>query len=120
MPYATQWNTPRPARPSGSIMVSAKLLVPSGTPFHDSCGDTLSPTQFGFAGFLLATFFGISVPSLKVSDVSVNGSAAFAMPLTSHASTRAVVAAINALPDLLPCSSRRIPGQSEQFEHDKR
>src|SRR5208282_4128291 len=57
-------------------MVSAKLLVPSGAPDHDSCGDTLSPTQFGFWAFLLATFFGIIVPSLKVVEVSANGSAA--------------------------------------------
>src|ERR1700755_2703670 len=55
-------------------MVRAKLLVPSGAPDQESCGDTLSPTQFGFAGFLFATFFGISVPSLKVVDDSVNGS----------------------------------------------
>ena len=58
-------------------MVRAKLLVPSGTPDQDSCGDTLSPTQFGLLpAFLLATFFGISVPSLKVVEVSANGSAA--------------------------------------------
>src|ERR1700722_2221882 len=80
MPYATQWNTPRPPRPSGSTMVSARLLVPSGTPVHVSCGDTLSPTQFGFAAFLLATFFGIKVPSLKVVDDSANGSAALPRP----------------------------------------
>ena len=63
--------------------MDAALFVPSGTPDHDSWGDTFSPTQFGFglAGLiLLATFFGWNVPSLKVSEVSVNGSAAFATP----------------------------------------
>src|SRR5215469_15823697 len=93
MPYATQWKTPRPPRPSGSTIVKAKLLVPSGTPDHDSWGDTLSPTQFGFAGFLLATFLGISVPSLKVSEVSVNGSAALATLPTPHAASTSAVAA---------------------------
>src|SRR5262245_4606694 len=78
MPYATQWWTPAPPRPSGSSIRSAKLFVPSGTPVHASCGDTFSPTQFGLFGVLLATFFGISWPSLKVLDVRVNGSAAAA------------------------------------------
>src|SRR5262245_28750604 len=54
----------------------AKLFVPSGAPVHDNCGDTFSPTQFGFCGFLLATFLGIIWPSLKVVDVNLNGSAA--------------------------------------------
>src|ERR1700722_4448033 len=89
IPYATQWNTPRPPRPSGSTMVNAKLLVPSGVPFHDSSGETLSPTQFGFCGFLLAIFFGIMVPSLKVEEESENASAAFAaVPAPHAASTR--------------------------------
>ena len=74
-------------------MVSAKLLVPSGTPDHDSCGDTLSPTQFGFAGFLLATFFGISVPSLKVVEVSANGSAALPTLPTHHEARTIALAA---------------------------
>ena len=48
----------------------AKLLMPAGAPDQDSCGETLSPTQFGFCGFLLATFFGIIWPSWKVVDLS--------------------------------------------------
>src|SRR5947207_10789960 len=54
----------------------AKLFVPSGTPVHDNCGDTFSPTQLGLFDKLLATFLGIICPSLKVVDVKVNGSAA--------------------------------------------
>ena len=45
-----------------------KLLVPSGTSVQDSCGETLSPTQFGLVGafaWLLATFFGIMVAVLE-------------------------------------------------------
>ena len=60
-------------------MVSAKLLVSVGAPDHDSCGDTFSPTQFGFgiAGLeTLATLRGIIVPSLKVVEVSAKGAAA--------------------------------------------
>src|ERR1019366_2253704 len=59
----------------------AKLFVPSGTPVHDNCGDTSSPTQLGLFGtfaVLLATFFGSMVPSLKVVEVSANTSAALA------------------------------------------
>src|ERR1700674_4843260 len=65
-------------------MVNAKLLVPSGVPVHDSCGETLSPTQFGFCGFLLATFFGIMVPSLKVVEESAKAACAFAAPPMHH------------------------------------
>src|SRR6185295_17665816 len=64
-----------------SIMRIAKLFVPSGTPVHDNCGETFSPTQLGFFGafaVLLATFLGSMVPSLKVVEVSVNTSAALA------------------------------------------
>ena len=56
-------------------------MVPSGTPVQDNCGETFSPTQFGFVGAfaaLLAAFFGIMVPSLNVVDVSEKISAAFA------------------------------------------
>src|SRR5450432_2232814 len=72
------WCTPAPPRPSGSSIRSTKLLVPSGAPDHDSCGDTFSPTQFGLlpVGFALAIFFGIMVPSLKLVDDKVNTSAA--------------------------------------------
>src|ERR1700730_4298567 len=65
-------------------MTSARLLVPAGTPDQDSCGDTLSPTQFGFCGFLLATFFGIMVPSLKVVEESAKADCAFAVPPMHH------------------------------------
>src|SRR6266704_4612715 len=54
----------------------AKLFVPSGTPVHDNCGETFSPTQFGLFDKLLATFRGIIWPSLIVVDLKVNGSAA--------------------------------------------
>src|SRR5438874_9201836 len=67
----------------------AKLFVPSGTPVHDNCGDTFSPTQFGLFDKLLATFLGIIWPSLKVVDVKVNGSAA----RTATANARTIAAA---------------------------
>src|ERR1700730_8500290 len=59
-------------------MRSTKLLVPSGVPDHDSCGDTFSPTQFGLvpAVLALAAFFGSMLPSLKVEEVNENTSAA--------------------------------------------
>jgi hypothetical protein len=63
----------------------AKLLVPSGTLFHDNCGDTLSPMQFGFEGRISlepATFFGIILPSSNVLDFSAKISAAFALAPT--------------------------------------
>src|SRR5215472_5552784 len=66
------WCTPAGARPSGSSMSSTKLLVPSGGFAHDNCGETLSPTQFGLLGLLLASFFGIMAPSLKVVVDRVN------------------------------------------------
>src|SRR5271165_1249351 len=71
-------------------MVSAKLLVPSGTPVQVSSGDTFSPTQFGLAGFLFATSFGIKVPSLKVVEESANGSAA--LPRPNEPTTNALAA----------------------------
>jgi hypothetical protein len=37
-----------------------KLLVPSGTLVHDSCGEMFSPTQLGLVVRLLATFRGMS------------------------------------------------------------
>src|SRR5215208_653807 len=73
MPYATQWFTPPPPRPSRSTIIIAKLLVPAGGLTQDNCGETFSPTQCGFCGkfaLLLATFGGIIWPSLKVVDVS--------------------------------------------------
>src|SRR4051812_17373026 len=70
----------------------AKLLVPSGTTFQESCGEVLSPTQLGLPAVLLATFFGIIVPSLKVVEVRVNGSAAHAAPPPHKASASAPVA----------------------------
>src|SRR5213594_4054350 len=90
MPYATQWCTPAPPRPSGSSMRIAKLFVPSGTPVQDNCGDTFWPTQFGLVDKLLATFLGIIWPSLKV--VEVNGSAA--CTATTDARTIAAAAII--------------------------
>jgi hypothetical protein len=53
-------------------------------PDHDSSGDTLSPTQSEFCGFLLATFFGIMVPFLKVVEESVNAACAFALLVMHH------------------------------------
>src|SRR5579862_8042672 len=53
-------------------MVSAKLLVPSGTFDHEKGGDTLSPMQFGLPLTLPAFLTASIVPSLKVADVSEN------------------------------------------------
>src|SRR3984893_10802961 len=77
-------------------MSMTKLLVPSGTPVQDSCGETFSPTQFGLVGAfaaLLAAFFGIMVESLNVADVSEKISAAFAaVPTRPNASVAAAAA----------------------------
>ena len=94
MPYATQWLTPDGARPSGSNISRTRLLVPSGTLLQCSSGDTFSPTQFGFlfTALVLATFFGIILPSWKVFDSSVNRPAAFAAePTRPTASAMAAV-----------------------------
>src|SRR5258708_7310675 len=87
-----KWNTPVPPRPSGSTMVRAKLLVPSGTPDQESCSDIFSPTQLALPAVLFATFFGIIWPSLKVVEVRANGSAAEAPPLQAKASASAPIA----------------------------
>src|SRR5580700_1980666 len=92
------WCTPAPPRPSGSSISSPKLLVPSGVPVHDSCGDTFSPTQlgFGFAGLeALAAFFGSIWPSLKLDEVNANTSAAKAG--TAHQDASAIPLANNRL-----------------------
>src|SRR5438128_12060913 len=86
IPYATQWCTPAPPRPSGSSIRIAKLFVPSGTPVQESCGDTFSPTQLGFCGLALATFRGIIWPSLNVVDVTANGSASAALAANANVS----------------------------------
>src|ERR1700721_1751637 len=65
-------------------MVRAKLLVPAGVPDQESSGDTLSPPQFGFCAFLLATFFGIMVPSLKVVEERLIAACALALPVMHH------------------------------------
>src|SRR6516162_11379133 len=72
------WCTPAPPRPSGSSIRNTKLLVPSGVPVQENCGETFSPTQFGLLPVVLAlaAFFGSMVPSLKVDELSVNTSAA--------------------------------------------
>src|SRR2546430_16696610 len=71
----------------------AKLLVPGGGLIHDSCGETFSPVQFGFCGSLarvLATFGGISWPSLKVLEESANSfSCAVAGPVQANATAPA-------------------------------
>src|SRR5579863_5560996 len=75
MPYATQWTTPRPPRPSGSTKVSAKLFVPAGGFFHSSGGETFSPTQLGL-DLSLPAFFTASLPlSSRLGEVSVKSSA---------------------------------------------
>jgi hypothetical protein len=53
----------------GSNIINTKLLVPSGGLLHENSGETLSPTQFGLFGWfalLLATLFGMILPSSKV------------------------------------------------------
>src|SRR5207302_8671866 len=78
---------------SGSVISKTKLLVPSGMLLQDNCGDTLSPTQFGLFGALaalLATFFGIILPSAKVVDLRVKISAASAV---AAAKPNAIIAA---------------------------
>src|SRR3954470_20236548 len=73
-------------------MVSAKLLVPSGTPDQESCGDMFSPTQLALPAVLFATFLGIICPSLKVVEVRVKGSAADATPFQARATASAPTA----------------------------
>jgi hypothetical protein len=74
----------------------AKLLLPSGTLLHENCGETLSPTQFGFVAILvllLAVFFGMILPSAKVVDLSVKTSAASAAGATQPSANVAVATA---------------------------
>src|SRR5262245_56393295 len=52
---------------SGSSTLSAKLLVPSGTPDHESGGEASCPSQVCRAG--------ISSPWAKLDDVSENATA---------------------------------------------
>src|SRR5215469_1496398 len=72
------WCTPAPPRPSGSSIRKTKLLVPSGVPVHENCGETFSPTQLALLPevLALAAFLGSMVPSLKVDEVRLNTSAA--------------------------------------------
>src|SRR5689334_18193460 len=70
-------------RPSGSVITSAKLVVPAGTFVHANGGDTFSPTQFGFCLLAPAFFFASMPPSLKDEEVIVNTSAAWAVPTNS-------------------------------------
>ena len=58
---------------------------------QDNCGDTFSPTQFGLFGalaVLLATFFGIIVPSLKVVEVKREHIGAHRPPRAAEAPAR--------------------------------
>src|SRR4051812_12166535 len=81
-------------------MVIAKLLVSAGALNYDSCGETFSPTQFAFCGkfaLLLATFFGIIWPSLKVVDVTPKiFSCACAVPMAQQ-NANSIPLASNAL-----------------------
>src|SRR5712671_5870480 len=104
-------------RPSGSVMTSAKLVVPAGTLVQDNGGETLSPTQFGLDLIAPAFFFASKAPSLNEDDVIVNTACAFALwPL----SVNAMPAAITNAPKLrsadmtfpLRCSVCRILGWS--------
>src|SRR6516165_2984732 len=70
-----------------------KVVVPSGTLLQENCGETLSPTQFGLLlpfALVLATFFGIILPSAKVVDLSVTTSAASAAAAVKPTATAAV------------------------------
>jgi hypothetical protein len=86
--------------------MSAKLLVSAGTLDQASGGETFSPLQFGLALLLPPFFAAIGVPSLKVDEVSVNGSAAKACPANSSAP--AAIARVSLCITFLPvvsCSS---------------
>src|SRR5712691_867964 len=86
-------------------MRMAKLLMPAGAPDQDSCGETLSPTQFGFCGFLLATFFGIIWPSWKVVDLSEKPCALASWLV--HANAKTIPAPANIVP-ICPLTSMAI------------
>src|SRR3954447_2462797 len=78
-------------RPSGSVMTSAKLVVPAGTLVQDSGGETLSPTQFGLDLLEPAFFFASIWPSLNEDEVIVNTACAFALwPLSVSATPAAI------------------------------
>ena len=70
--------------------------MPSGTLLQCNSGETFPPTQFGLVAmmaWLLATFFGIILPSAKVFDCSVNSPAALAaVPAKPNASAAAPAA----------------------------
>jgi hypothetical protein len=71
-------------------------LVPSGTLLHDNCGETFAPTQFGLFGMLavlLATFFGMILPSANVVDLSVKSSAASAAAVAKPSASVIMLAA---------------------------
>jgi hypothetical protein len=51
-------------------------LAAAGAFVHLSSGDTFCPTQFGLVLVAPACFTSIIAPSLKLDEVSVNGSAA--------------------------------------------
>src|SRR6185369_2327075 len=78
-------------RPSGSVMTSAKLVVPAGTLVQDSGGETLSPTQFGLDLLEPAFFFASIWPSLNEDEVMVKTACAFALwPLSVSATPAAI------------------------------
>jgi len=63
-------------------------------------GETFSPTQFALPGVLLEFFFCSGVPSLKVEDVKIKGSAAFAI-WPADPDARIIPPARNKLPRLI-------------------
>src|SRR3954464_4641473 len=70
------WVTPAGARPSGSSMIIAKLLVSAGAPDHASGGEIFSPTQFGLRCLSAQAFLTASWSlSFKAEEVSVSTSA---------------------------------------------
>src|SRR3954463_7990171 len=78
-------------RPSGSVMTSAKLVVPAGTLVQDSGGGTLSPTQVGLDLLEPAFFFASIWPSLNEDEVMVKTACAFALwPLSVSATPAAI------------------------------
>src|SRR5215470_7922087 len=62
------WFTPAGARPSGSTITRAKLLVPSGTFSQASGGERFSPTQFGLLCLSAQAFFVARVPLSATAD----------------------------------------------------
>src|SRR3954469_16904739 len=70
------WTTPAGARPSGSSMIIAKLLVPSGAPDQARGGEIFSPLQFGLRCLSAQAFLTASWSlSFKAEEDSVSTSA---------------------------------------------